>query len=51
MTVRLVAGALVVGLDDDGLASGVAASQDQDDFTSFHNLTHVGEKFLKNQDF
>ncbi len=38
----LVAGALVVGLDDDSLATGVSASQDQDDFSGFHNLTHLG---------
>lgn len=35
-----VLGALIEGLDDDGLLAGVAAGEDQDDLTRLDEFTH-----------
>ena len=47
MTEGLVRRSVVVRLHDHGLATGVSAREDQDDFASFHNLAHFGNVSLK----
>lgn len=41
MSELLLGGAVVEGLDHNGLATGVTSAQDDYDFASFHNLTHL----------
>ena len=42
MAEGLVGGALVRGLDDDGLPAGVSAPEEQDHLACLHNLPHLG---------
>lgn len=42
MSEGLLRGAIVGGLDDDGLAAGVTSAKDDDDLALFHNLPHFG---------
>ena len=42
MAEGLVGGALVRGLDDDGLPAGVSAPEEQDHLACLHNLSHLG---------
>lgn len=41
MTKRFVSGTIVVGFDNEGLASGVTARKNKDNFALLHNLAHV----------
>lgn len=41
MSELLLGRAIVEGLDHHGLATGVTSTQDDYDFASFHNLTHL----------
>lgn len=41
MAELLLGGTVIERLDDNGLATGVTSTQDDYDFASFHNLTHL----------
>lgn len=48
VSVALGVGALVLVLQDDRLAAGIFALQQQDHLAGFHNLAHDGSKFVWN---